>query len=101
MTSNFFATIGHTILHELTHLDTLGKQTGLEAELNKDGSIFSHGTSDLSKNGGDKTAPCELAGARNYLTQYEEDNTLGDPSYNAESHAAAATGESTYFHSLG
>lgn len=101
LTANFYATIGHTILHELTHLDTLGKQTGLEAELDDNGKVISHGTSDLAKDGGAKNAPCELAGARQYLIDYEADNTLGDPSYNAESHAAAATGESTYLHYLG
>jgi hypothetical protein len=101
-TANFFATIGHTILHELTHLDTLGKQTGLQVEVDEDtGKDVSHGASDLTKDDEVRPAPCELAGARKYLTQYEADNTLGDPSYNAESHAAAATGESTYFHYLG
>ncbi|KAI9862284.1 MAG: hypothetical protein M1813_004760 [Trichoglossum hirsutum] len=76
---NFLGTAGHTILHELTHLDALGGIVGLDPD-----NIGSRGTSDVQQD-------CELNGARNYLVDYIADPTLSSPDYNAESYAAAAT----------
>ena len=76
---------GHSILHELTHLDSLAKQAGLTAPSNgpeKD----QHGTEDVQKGS-------ELTGARDWLIKYEKDSTLSSPDINAESYAATATGK--------
>ena len=73
---------GHSILHELTHLDSLAKQAGLEPPPNGD----RHGTDD-------EQSGLELTGARDYLKEYEKDADKASPDYNAESYAAAATGE--------
>ena len=88
-TSNFFATAGHTILHELTHLDSIGSLANLEA-----GPNGRHGTDDFQEQNLDG---CELRGARNYLTRWQGDTTgdLASPDYNAESLAGFATGEYT------
>ena len=77
---------GHTILHELTHLDSLAKQAGLKAPSKGEGK-GRHGTEDAQD-------ALELTGARDWLQQYEKDPTKVSPDYNAESYAAAATGES-------
>ena len=77
----YFATAGHSVLHELTHLDSLAQLAGLSAD--DDGR---HGTLDAQTG-------CELDGARRFLADYKGDQT-GDatsPDYNAESYAAAAT----------
>ena len=77
---------GHTILHELTHLDSLAAQAGLEpSEDGEDKGL--HGTLDV------QVKP-ELSGARDWLEKYEKDPEDTRPDYNAESYAAAATGES-------
>lgn len=81
MTKPFLLILGHTILHELTHLDALGGIVGLDPD-----NIGSRGTSDVQQD-------CELNGARNYLVDYIADPTLSSPDYNAESYAAAATGK--------
>jgi len=83
----FFATAGHTVLHELTHLDALAQVAGLAAdELNR------HGTTDAQ-------VDCELEGARGFLANYIAKKTKEtSPDYNAESYAAAAT--EIYFMSL-
>lgn len=86
--ANFYATIGHTILHELTHLDTLGQQAGLAVD-----GKGRHGTSDVVTHPDDKSL-CQLHGACDWLINgWGKDNSLEDPSYNAESHAGAATGK--------
>ena len=77
---------GHSILHELTHLDSLAKQAGLTAPSEGEDKD-QHGTLDAQ----DKR---ELTGARDWLEKYEKDSTNISPDYNAESYAAAATGES-------
>ena len=71
----------HLVLHELTHLDALGKLAGLDADGDN-----RHGT-------GDSQADCELTGARKLLTGYINNPKVdtGSPDYNAESYAAAAT----------
>lgn len=75
----FFATAGHSVLHELTHLDALGQFVGLEPEGDK------HGTDDYQ-------SLCEFAGARKFLKDYIAGNTLKtSPDYAAESYAAAAS----------
>jgi hypothetical protein len=97
--ANFFATVGmfpysqlldgdiissgHTLLHELTHLDAVGRAAGLDPDGNGQ-----HGTFDAQ----DQDTECELLGARSYLADYNADNDLPSPDYNAESLAAAATG---------
>jgi len=74
---------GHTLLHELTHLDAVGKAAGLGPD--DDGQ---HGTFDAQ----DQKTQCELIGARSYLAIYNADSSKPSPDYNAESLAAAATG---------
>ena len=77
--------VGHTILHELTHIDALASAAGLTAP--DDGEDAGrHGT-------GDYQIGCELSGARDYLTASNADPDLPTPGYNAESYAAAATGK--------
>ena len=76
---------GHSILHELTHLDSLSEQAGLDAPT-EGNDIGRHGTDDA------QTGP-ELLGARDLLTKYEADNSLVSPNYNAKSYAAAAIGK--------
>lgn len=78
---------GHSILHELTHLDSLGEQAGLGAPTTGDDQ-GRHGTDDAQTG-------CELLGARDWLTRYQTDNSLTSPDYNAESYAAAATGKTS------
>ena len=78
---------GTTILHELTHLDSLGNQAGLQAPT-EGGDIGRHGTDDVQTG-------CEFTGARNWLMRYQGDSDLTSPDYNAESYAAAATGKSS------
>ena len=73
---------GHSILHELTHLDSLAEQAGLSPD--DDGA---HGTLDVQ----DKP---QLSGARDYLKKYVKNSKLASPDYNAESYAATATGKS-------
>lgn len=86
-TNQFFATAGHSVLHELTHVDSLAQQAGLSPDDDN-----RHGTLDVQKQ-------CELAGARKFLQQYIAGNTDDTrPDYNAESYAAAAT--EIYFMSL-
>lgn len=75
---------GHSILHQLTHLDSLSEQAGLDAAT-EGNDIGRHGTDDAQTGR-------ELLGARDWLTKYEADNSLVSPEYNAESYAAAATG---------
>lgn len=76
---------GETILHELTHLDSLSTQAGLLAPT-EGNDIGRHGTDDAQTG-------CELLGARDLLRNYQADNNLTRPDYNAESYAAAATGK--------
>ena len=82
--------IGHTILHELTHLDSLASVAGLEPD-----NGGRHGTLDYK---GNLRKFCELSGARNYLGVWEssqanpEEEEVWDPTYNAESYAGMATG---------
>ena len=80
--NQFFATAGHSILHELTHLDPLANLAGLDGD---PGENNAHGTADAQTG-------CELAGARAFLQSYingQTDET--SPDYNAESYPAAAT----------
>lgn len=70
---------GHSILHELTHLDSLAKQAGLGPKDNQ------HGTDDSQEG-------AELGGARDHLKKYKKDKDEPSPDYNTESYAAAATG---------
>jgi len=82
---------GHTILHELTHLDAVGSAGGLSGVNNE------HGTDDYQR---DTNTLCELLSARKYLddwrkdqqTDKPDDEKLPSPDYNAESYAAAGTG---------
>lgn len=85
-TNQFFATAGHSILHELTHLDALAEQAGLAADDDKDSPDYGrHGTLDVQ-------GQCELSGARQFLKDYDAGKTSNtSPDYNAESYAAAAT----------
>jgi len=85
-TSIILTIIGHTILHELTHLDSLATQAGLDAPDHGD-DINRHGTVDVQ-------TECELLGARGWLQTYIKDDTNPSPDYNAEGYAAAATGNS-------
>jgi hypothetical protein len=80
--SQFFTTAGHTILHELTHLDPLAKHAGLEAPTDGEDQNR-HGTDDPQKG-------YEVEGARQFLEKYKADSKFS-PDYNAESYAAAAT----------
>jgi len=75
-----FATAGHTVLHELMHVSSLAQQAGLQADAeNKYGTLDAQGG-------------CELAGARDFLADYNAGDTdETSPDYNAESYAAAAT----------
>lgn len=82
--STDFCAIGHSILHELTHLHSLALYAGLSPDP-KDGNRA--GTSDLQEG-------CELSGARDHLRDFKADQEVGSPDYNAESYAAAATGKS-------
>ena len=82
--NQYFATAGHSVLHELTHLDSLAQLAGLEASTDP-ADNGAHGTDDIQSN-------CELAGARSFLSDYIAGNTGGSsPDYNAEGYAAAAT----------
>lgn len=73
--------LGHTILHELTHLDVLGQKAGLTPDEDN-----RHGTIDPQENP-------ELEGARDFLDDYEKKKKDTSPDYNAESYAAAASGK--------
>jgi hypothetical protein len=73
---------GHTILHELNHLHSLGLEAGLDPDLKTQ----ECGTVDAQDG-------CEIDGARDCLLKFKSDKTLDSPNYNAESHAAAATGK--------
>ncbi|QIW98396.1 hypothetical protein AMS68_003914 [Peltaster fructicola] len=87
--NQWYATAGHTVLHELTHLDALARQAGLVP----DPKTNMHGTEDPQDSNKIKGETCELAGARNFLEKYKEtkDPDFSSPDYNAESYAAAAT----------
>lgn len=76
---------GHSILHELTHLDSLSEHAGLDAPT-EGNNIGRHGTDDAQTGR-------ELLGARDWLTKDEADNSPVSPDYNAESYAAAAIGK--------
>jgi len=78
--NQYFATAGHSVLHELTHLDALAEAAGLDA--NPDDNT--HGTDDDQKH-------CELKDARAWLKTYMGKAGNPSPDYNAESYAAAAT----------
>ena len=81
-TAQYYATAGMSMLHELTHLDTLASQAGLQANPSEGNR---HGTDDIQDG-------CELDGARAFLQKYKNKNTQdASPDYNAESYAAAAT----------
>ena len=80
-TNQWFATAGHSVLHELTHLDSLAQFAGLSGETDAGGA---HGTDDFQTG-------CELTGARSFLSDYIADDDNPSPDYNAESYAAAAT----------
>lgn len=77
--------LGHTILHELTYLDSLAAQAGLEEE--EEGGT--HSTLDVTG--------YELKGPRDWLNTYKGDPNVASPDYNAESYAAAATGNLAAF----
>jgi len=77
--ANYFATAGHTIIHELTHLDSLAKHVGLE-----EGDDRQHGTVDAS-------GKCELNGAYTFFQRWKKKTDSLSPDYNAENYAAAAT----------
>ncbi|KAI9891413.1 MAG: hypothetical protein M1814_002732 [Vezdaea aestivalis] len=86
-------TAGHVLLHEFTHLDEVGRKAGLTP----DPRTKDHGTNDAQSNA--KTGrlqPLPLARKINQL--YGQNPKRTDlpvvPEYNAESYAAAATGES-------
>ncbi|OJD37394.1 sgnh hydrolase [Diplodia corticola] len=84
-----FETGGHTILHEMTHLDVVGKEGDLP-ERTQDG-FSSHGTDDVQGYGDDYTSA-----ARAFLTSWVNDKDSMDdnalkPYQNAENVAAAAT----------
>lgn len=80
--NQYFATAGHSVLHELTHVDSLAQSAGLDGD---DSAGGAHGTDDFQSG-------CELAGARGFLSDYIAGNTGGtSPDYNAEGYAAAAT----------
>lgn len=76
---------GHSILHELTHLDTLAQASGLEAPAEGQEDAGRHGT-------GDYQSGCQLRGARDWKVTWENDKDHPSPDYNAESYAGAATG---------
>lgn len=76
---------GHSILHELTHLDTLAQASGLEAPAEGQEDAGRHGT-------GDYQSGCQLRGARDWKITWENDKDHPSPDYNAESYAGAATG---------
>ncbi|KAB2574501.1 hypothetical protein DIS24_g6748 [Lasiodiplodia hormozganensis] len=83
-----FETAGHTILHEMTHLDAVGKSAGLPER--DYGNFKSHGTDDLD------SKLDYVAAARDLLKGWVEDpDSFGDdalkPYQNAENIAAAAT----------
>lgn len=82
--ADFFATAGHTILHELTHLDVVGKAAGLVAD-----DHGSHVTDDPQT----EYKLNSLLGARSFLDRYKQKKTNDSPDYNAESYAAVATGK--------
>ena len=83
-TNQYFATAGGSVLHELTHLDSLAQLAGLDAS-EAEGDNGAHGTDDVQ-------TECELVGARRFLVDYVGGLTQGtSPDYNAESYAAAAT----------
>ncbi|KAK4691883.1 hypothetical protein P7C71_g5211, partial [Lecanoromycetidae sp. Uapishka_2] len=74
----------HTILHELTHLDSLGAVAELEPPT-EGPDAGRHGTEDLQPGFG-------LSGARDYKQIWEDSGSdLNSPDYNAESYAATAT----------
>lgn len=77
---------GHSILHELTHLDTLAQASGLVAPPEGEEDAGRHGT-------GDYQSGCQLRGARDWKITWEsKKDDYASPDYNAESYAGAATG---------
>lgn len=80
---------GHSILHELTHLDTLAQASGLEAPAEGQEDAGRHGT-------GDYQSGCQLRGARDWKITWENDKDHPSPDYNAESYAGAATGRCNF-----
>ncbi|KAK7711842.1 hypothetical protein SLS64_005113 [Diaporthe eres] len=84
-----FETAGHTILHEMTHLDALGEDAGMPARTQDD--FTSHGTDDVAYPGD------YVSAAREFLSDWVDDPDSMDPNalkpyQNAENIAAAATG---------
>ncbi|GAB7353826.1 hypothetical protein MBLNU459_g4199t2 [Dothideomycetes sp. NU459] len=85
-----FETAGHTILHEMTHLDALGASAGVPARTDASG-LTSHGTDDVTGYAGDY-----VHAARELLTDWvnnpdEMAPAALKPYQNAENIAAAAT----------
>lgn len=85
-----FETGGHTLLHEMTHLDALAKAAGLPPRSDTDPS---HGTDDVDGYEDDYTVA-----ARHFLddwVNHQDELAPGalKPFQNAENIAAAATGE--------
>lgn len=75
---------GHSILHELTHLDVLAQASRLIAPMEGE-DAGRHGTGDYQKG-------CQLRGARDWKVKWENDKEEASPDYNAETYAGAATG---------
>ena len=76
--------LGHTLLHEITHLDAVAEAAGYTAD-----KLGRHRSLDAQRRD-----QCELLGARAYLGTWANDNTreASSPDYNAESLASSATG---------
>ncbi|EJD37544.1 hypothetical protein AURDEDRAFT_173402 [Auricularia subglabra TFB-10046 SS5] len=85
-----FETAGHTILHEMTHLDALGKAAGVDSHQDASG-LTTHGTDDVGGFGNEY-----VSAAREFLDAWVDDPGSLDPNaikpwQNAENLAAAAT----------
>ncbi|KAI9752549.1 MAG: hypothetical protein M4579_005586 [Chaenotheca gracillima] len=85
-----FETAGHTLLHEMTHLDALGASAGVPGRQDPDG-FLSHGTDDV-----DGFGDSYVDSARGLLNAWVNDPDSIEPDslkpwQNAENIAAAAT----------
>lgn len=82
-----FETAGHTLLHEMTHLDALAKAAGLPARTEDD--FTSHATDDVAIYGNDYVKAARLF-LLDWVAMKFPDDAL-KPFQNAENIAAAAT----------
>ncbi|PSR77685.1 hypothetical protein BD289DRAFT_343295, partial [Coniella lustricola] len=87
-----FSVGGITLLHEMTHLDAVGKLAGYP-EVTDAGGIKSHGTEDVTGISPANNPPLQARNLLKLWTSGKAPSTTLEPYRNAESIAAAAFGK--------